>query len=97
MYSADDMQIVPCSPLINASLQQPASGLVIKASQQQTYISWHKDTTVKYNYSTSLLLACQHAVLLWERSPYCCAVWLSLGDVSGYGGVFAEKKQENER
>lgn len=62
--------------------------------KQHIYITWHNDTVVKHSYSTSLLWACQHAVLLWVGSPHCCASWLSLGYVSRYGGVFAEKREK---
>lgn len=83
-----------CPLLIKAALQSLTSGLGVTSLQQQVYITWLSDAVVEHSYTTSLLWACQHAVLLWVGSPHRCAAWLSLGYVSRYGGVFTEKREK---
>lgn len=87
-------RITLCTLLIKAIPQPPTRGQAVIVSQQQIYITWHNESVLKHGYSTSLLRTCQHAVLLWVGSPHCSTAWLSLGYVSRYGGVFAEKREK---
>lgn len=92
MVVSASIKLRPRSLPIKATPQTPTSGLAVAALQQQLYITWHNDTVVRHSYTTSLLRACQHAVLLRVGSPHWCAAWLSVGCVSRYGVVFAERK-----